>query len=735
MFIAIALPLLFAPMQYGTAPVPETTKAFEQRLIADLASGVEGPHKTIHDARLAGRKDPDNDYTGALVAMTALHGKTGDRKYLDWAKEGMLWLVETGTQPTGANRDMQAFCEAFIYLRNQKTLTAEEQRKIAAAIVKGPAAYYDYIDWGPHNRAIHRAAYYFAAAAVPDAPDVEKWKKYGDALTYDSWSKWSIEDATTYNPFWLIYLLTAAEVTGKVEEIMNAIPTRFYLEQYSRLLMPDNMMPDWGDGGLGGNWHYFVANMVRGGSYYRNGRYLDFARRLYAYFADLQKFTGVRAPDELYCAATTLRWLDTSVEMVPYEIRRSEEVVDDLVSKKIVFRNDKGPHSSFALFTYRDAGPSGRSGRDYMNQAIPAAEEKPHHGHADENSFGVLMDDQTLLLAEGGYRESYTEGWRADSFHNRVVARPGWPPKGNVLDYINMDRTYNEVRTEKVHFGTFEALDYSRTRLTDEQNGYTGDRIILFVPSSGMYVVVDSIRIDRAGNKTFANIWHPGNILRQSDNYVVSWVPDFFIGFPVLTKERWKNPHNKELLIQFVDNRDKTNEIHEIRRLYGPSKAFYQYISNYFFVGQRLTFITVLQPHAPGTFSEEKLKAVEVLPDPKRDGRTLGLRIRIDDSWATVGLKLDPLIGLTNFKGRPMFDWETGTVEYGQLATDADFSFALDRSTGVEYGLMNASRITYRGRVLFEVPTTTSPTRFDGTLTKDRMPRYHDVVRTAAAVR
>ena len=263
--------------------------------------------------------------------------------------------------------------------------------------------------------------------------------------------------------------------------------------------------------GTGGN-EWFFPVMARAGSHYRNGRYLDHAQRAYA---------AQPPPASYYCVAAAVKWLDASVATTPYPLRRSEEVLEDLAGKKIVFRNDRGPASAYLLLNYRDQGPYGRLTRDHLNQVLAAYEEKPHHGHADENSINHLMDGGTVLLGDGGYRpmDDFFGGWRADVFHNRVVARAGWPMRGDVFDYLAADKLYSDVTTEKVHFARFRPLDYSRTRLTDPALGYTWDRIVVFVPSSAMSVVVDSIRVDREGRRVFANVWHPENILSKGEGW------------------------------------------------------------------------------------------------------------------------------------------------------------------------------------------------------------------------
>ena len=272
-----------------------------------------------------------------------------------------------------------------------------------------------------------------------------------------------------------------------------------------------------------------------------DGEYLDSARRIYD--AHIGFYQGIHE-DNFYCLGLALRWLDPAVPFTSLVREKSAEVIDDLVSKKITFRS---AHGDYGLLNYRDQGPYARYQRDYINASIYAPQEKPHHGHADENSLVILMADQTVLLADGGYLARFEDGWRADVFHNRVVARTGFPPESDIFDYLKTDTTNHPVTTEKIHFGNFGSLDYARTRLVDRERGYTGDRITLFAPETGLYIVVDSILIDEAGHKVFCNIWHPDKILRQGADYVVSW-PD---RIPI-RQEYWPNPHHKDLLIQFL---------------------------------------------------------------------------------------------------------------------------------------------------------------------------------------
>ena len=723
----------------------------QQQLLDDVTQAVERIHNELVKTKDATRrKQMLQGYAWTLAPIAMLHEHTGQARYLEWAKQGLMWMVDSAVESDGSIRPLlssfrvvQPFCEAFLHVQQHGALSSDEVARVQQQIGVSADTHLDSTDWGAHNRAtVDAAGFYFAATTVPDHKNAARWRQYGDALIEDSWGRWSIEDASIYGPFWLFYLMRTAELQGRTDEFMNFVTTRYYFEFYRGLIMPNGMLPDWGDGDWTHMWHWYMATMVRAGSVYGNGEYLYFAQRLY----ETHRAMGLREPihgflpegleqgDGLYCAATALRWLNPSVRVKPYELTRSEEIVDDMLSKKIVFRNAHGSNSSYAMLTYRDLGPYGRYQRDYQNQQLAAYEEKPHHGHGDENSICVLMDHGTVLLSDGGYRRSPHDGWRADLYHNRLVARLGWPINHEVMSYLQQNRSYAPVQTEKIHFGNFGPLDYSRTRLIDNERGYTADRIVLFLVNPGIHIIVDAIHIDRDGHKLFANMWHPDSIIKQGDfdrengHWVRSWPPRVPI-----RQEYWTNAHERELLIEFLDNRDKYTQVREIDRRFNPSQAFYQFLYSHFFKGQRLAFVTVLTPYAVGGFQESMRGSVQLIHDAERSFRTLGLHFHLDEAPVTVGLKLDQTIGLTNLRGRPMFDWQTGRITYGDLKTDADFAFVVDRGKKADIGFINGSQLFYQDNLLFDMPLNHH--MYQGAVEgyrvpdiKDKMPRWRETV-------
>jgi len=713
------------------------TASFRAQLQGDLRRNLERHHAIAAEERAQNVQPTDFSYPYMLSGLINLHAQTKEAILLTWAKEDLLWIARCSVDAHGkispffgaSFRFLPSYCDAYRYLQAQGVLTPGEVTEVAAQITACADIRLNRADFGAQNRGlIYGAELLFCAQAVPTAPQVDRWQRQGEALVYDSLHGWSVEDASIYEPFWFNYLLTLTEMRGELAERMKLITTRYYFDHAKALLMPNGLMPDWGDGDWTHSWAWNVANLVLAGSHYRDGTYLEAARQLYeANHAYYQALTG----EAIGGLGLAVRWLDAAVPLAPLIQAKSAEVVDDLISKKIVFR---GAADTYALFNYRDEGPYGRFTRDYQHAQLDAHEEKPHHGHADENAFGALIQAGTVLLADGGYRGVsvvelgvFGRGWRADIFHNRIVARTGFPAQADVFDYLLADTTYNQVQTEKIHFGTFGSLDYARTRLVDEERGYTGDRITLFAPESGLTIVVDSLLIDRAGSKIFCNTWHPDQLLEQGDNWVLAHADQISI-----RQESWPNPHTRDLLIQFVGNRDKVAATRVIDRRFHPSSAFYQYLKNYFFKGQRLTFVTVLRPVPVGGFDRKLLDEVKLITDEHDDGRALGLHFMLGGEAITVGLKLDQTIGLTNLRGRPMFDVTTGAITYGALRTDADFAFVREHHDGTrEFGFQYATALSFAGTTFFEQQVW--PKMYQGaggfavSDRRDKMPRWHAV--------
>ena len=146
------------------------------------------------------------------------------------------------------------------------------------------------------------------------------------------------------------------------------------------------------------------------------------------------------------------------------------------------------------------------------------------------------------LLHDGGYRDFMPSGpfgaYRADYFHNRVVARDGKialgqkqgqyrfasperaaVPGQGLLDFFRNSGAYRPVRTQKIDFLALKHFDLSRTRLIDDHLGYEADRIINYVKELDWFVVFDVIRFKKDTYLTLANLWHTRKISAQGEGW------------------------------------------------------------------------------------------------------------------------------------------------------------------------------------------------------------------------
>ena len=101
-------------------------RALQQQLIDDLAQTVQIHHKMLLKAKESGDKNWIRGFSWVLAPMVVLHEKTGEAKYLEWAKTNLMEMIETAIDENGkvtpilsSLRSMQPFCETYIYLNKK----------------------------------------------------------------------------------------------------------------------------------------------------------------------------------------------------------------------------------------------------------------------------------------------------------------------------------------------------------------------------------------------------------------------------------------------------------------------------------------------------------------------------------------------------------------------------------------------------------------------------------------
>jgi hypothetical protein len=402
-------------------------------------------------------------------------------------------------------------------------------------------------------------------------------------------------------------------------------------------------------------------------------------------------------------------WADDSI--VPRQpASLSEEVLEDVVGKKIVFRNGWDPTSTFLLLNYRDEGDGGLLQRDYLRQTLSVEEEKMHHGHADENSICLLMSGGSVLLHDGGYRDDLPSGkwgaYRADYFHNRVVGRKNKRARNqDVFEFLRNSGAYRKVHTHKIDFLNFKDVDVSRTRLVDGDLGYEWDRIVVYLKSQDAFVVVDGIKVRRPDFYTFTNLWHSRKILQNGPRYFDAVIDK--IGNEILSAE-------KALLIYFPENESKQIGTYMETRHYQDEIAIYQTISSQYKAGDLEFFLTVLVPHRNDENIAQKMQSFQFVKG-NRFPQALALQVYSEAGESLLFVKLDLEMDLARENVRPRYQYELGQVTAGGLETDAAFAYTTLSTHKLRYAASSFTKLLFQGKVLVEVLPNTYPLQLDGT--------------------
>jgi len=582
-------------------------------------------------------------------------------------------------------------------------------------------------EWGAMNRGILRAeVFYLAAITVPDAPNAATWKMMAKSIIDDCLGTWEIEDAAHYNAIYLYSLFSLIEYID-ANDYWNEAVTRYTTQFYTRLLAPHGSVPDFGDAHVFSNWLHWLAIFEKAATVYQDPEMKYAANRIFE-----TRWTP-NLPEKSMWAATIaidcFRWADDNI--VPKEPpQRSELVLDELVGKKVVFRDGYEPPDTYLLVNYKDEGDAGFMSREYLRQTIVVEEEKMTHGHSDENDISLLMTDGCVLLHDGGYRDLLPSGpfgsYRADYFHNKVVVRKDKMSKGQkqgewryatedqapvpgqtVLDFVRNSGAYRQVRTLLVDFLVTDEFDYSRTRVIDDKLRYEYDRIVTWVKPLNIFVVFDVVQFKEADYYTTANFWHTRKILSSG--------PDFFdTQYDSLTSFTF--PTHKSLLIYFPEGDAGGRMIGSDpeNRYYQDEFAMHQALSRWHHAGGLATFTTILIPHDTAGADLQKLMQSIQMVETDKYPQSVGVKIKTAEKTYYIGSKLDLTLGLHPNDTRPQYDYTLGKVRYDDFETDAQQLFATLTKNSVKYTSIYCTKIAFRQKVLFEPEPIIFGLRFDG---------------------
>jgi hypothetical protein len=612
---------------------------------------------------------------------------------------------------------MPPYSRAYLRIRESGVIDAKTKEKIERDLAFSLDHIFHFPEWGAHNRAMLRAeSLYYGAVALSHHPNAKRWKQLAETLASDSLNQWEIEDATGYHAVWLYSLFSYAEISGR-EDVWRSPQVKYYLDYFTQLLTPHGNIADFGDANWNGGWERFAPVFEKAAAVYRHPQYKFVASELtkralerMAKASNQSEIANVNVGVGVGSAFTDAhRWADDSIKpQAP--ATTSQDVLEDIVGKKIVFRDGWDRTSAMLLLNYRDEGDGGLLGRDYLRQTISVEEEKTHHGHADENSIVLLMSGGSVLLHDGGYRPDLPSGqygaWRADYFHNRVVARKNKRDKTQgVYEFIRNSGAYRKVRTQKIDFLKFKEVDMSRTRLIDDELGYHWDRTITWLKNKGLFIVIDGIRILRPDYYTFTNLWHTRRIRSQSEGLFDTVIDR--IGADEL-------PQNKSLLIYFPENTPgKQIGTFPISRHFQDEIAIYQTVSAYYKAGDYEFFVTALRPR--DARGDDSLFPTNVrLLEVDKAGKAIGLEIVEGQERSVICVKLDLEMDLAREPVGPRYRFDLGKVRYGDFVTDASYLFAKIKGNEIAYSAATMTKILFRDQTLMEALPNTFGLQLDG---------------------
>jgi hypothetical protein len=683
----------------GLTSVPEQVERWKETWKPEAEWGYAPPGGPVYFARLAGslyRFTGEERYAREAISWLATQHEY--KQYFPEEMRGVRPDYRDGV-PTMTNFfELSAFGEAYLSVKDSPSLTSAQRERIETSIAESANYIFFFPEWGPHNRAMLRAyGLLIAAQAVPDHPDAARWNKLARILAADSWGKWEEEDAQIYHPIWLISLVRYADALG--DRSLFELPTvQYYFDYFTHLLDPTGMVPDFGDARWHANWSWYVALLERAAAEYDREDYRWAAQRIFnAMRPSADAPIGIGNGLNLLDAYL---WSEEGPAAPPPAV--SEEVMEDLVGKKIVFRDGWDEDANYLLLNYRDEGPYALMARDYLRYTIPVEEEKMHHGHSDENSVVLMMSRGSVLLDDAGYRPRLPSGpygeYRADYFHNRLVWRTGKLGREQSLwEFLRNSGAYRAVETEKIDFWTSDQFDFSRTRISDRRDGVQHDRVVAWLKRENVYVVFDVVKFLATDYYTLATLWHGTTVLDQGDGYFVTAV-DYIRGQP--------QPQGTALRIEMPQREIRREGRFAITRNNEENTAVFQSLASHYLEGQVETFVTVLVPVPRDDPDDSPVDAIQVIAPPE-ERAGIGVALEVDGQEVYVCAKTDLLRDILTANKRPRYTFESGKVSYGPFVTDASFFFARRADDSLYWAGTNLVGARYEDQELFTAPPST----------------------------
>jgi len=653
------------------------------------------------------------------VLMGYRYQETGDEKYAEKAVNLLLQYEDfkkiypkefyedrvefkKGLPPLADFFNMNHYPKAWKYIQNSPKITPAARKTIEKGVADCANYLLNYPEWGPMNRSILRAEVcLYAAQVLPNHPDAPKWQQMAAVLSSDSYQRWEEEDATHYHPVWLLSLFHFVDAANDPAFFQSAIPY-YYLDYFSNLITPLGLIPDFGDGRWPEATSRWLPIFEKGAAVYQNPVFKWAAQRYWNFFQQTDP-NSTHLNLALDCISA-LEWCDESIPAQPPQAK-SRLVMEEVVGKKVVFRNGIDSAATYLLVNYHDEGDAAFMPREYLRTTITAEEERVHHSHSDENSIVMLMHHGSILLHDAGYRDALPSGdygaYRADYFHNRLVVRKnnrwvrmlGEPAEQPVWEFLRNSGAYRPVKTRLIDFFNFDQVDVSRTRVTDDELGYAWDRNVIYHKANDFFIVIDGIKALRRDFFTFTNLWHTQRIVGQGDRWFNTRI-DSIEQFPV--------PGNQELLIYFpLVEHERSLGTFDLPRQSQAEKSIYETLSSFYYENQMEVFVTILYPHAPGADLAKVVNNIEVIETDKFP-QAIGLKLNFDGREEYLLVKLDLTMDYSQQNIRPRYTFDLGKAQCGPVLTDGNFAFISKTGKKLNWVATHITRVQFGEKVLHQ---------------------------------
>jgi hypothetical protein len=514
----------------------------------------------------------------------------------------------------------------------------------------------------------------------------------------------------------------------------SSIP-RYYLDYFAHLITPAGVVADFGDAVWYSDWNNrFVPIFEKGATVYKEPlfkwaanqvlqSYKKNDEKLCGYYGTVNfltdyEWTGqtlIANPYFTLAYIDAFLWADDSIKAEPPK-PESKIVMDDIVGKKILFRNNVEPDATFMLLNYQDEGDGDYLGREYMRSTIGVEEEKMHHGHSDENSVISLFHNGSMLLHDSGYRDhlpsSEYGGYRADYYHNRIVVRKnkrwiqieGERKEQPLWEFIRNSGAYRPIKTRLIDFVTFEKVDYSRSRVIDDEMGYEWDRTIIYQKEEQFFVVVDALKTIREDYYTYSNLWHSQEILASGEKWFDTTIESVLA---------YKNQPENNLLIHFpINEHVRSTGTFDLKRHSQDEVCMYETLSTHYYPGNMELFVTVLFPHHSSVDPASLVNRFEVIETDKFPA-AIGLKYANGDKEEYFCIKGDLKMDYLKQNLRPRYCYENGKVDYGPFQTDAHFLHGSCIGKEIHYASSCMTKAMYNNEKLMESLNSSSQMQLD----------------------